>query len=207
MLTIYGVHRSRASRNIWLAHELGIPFKLAPVMQLYRLKEPDSRRPCPHQVAVLPEDQSQWPCPVDRRRWAGAARIARHQPLPRQEAWRPAGASQRRRGRADEHVVAVGGDRSRAAFAVDRPERPVRRPRSPTLARARSPCSTRRCASGFLVGGRFTVADINVAEVVRYAAGCPEPVRSGPQGEGVACRLPGAPGFKKMWDAREKEPT
>ena len=40
MITIYGVHRSRASRNIWLAHELGIPFKLVPVMQHYRLKEP-----------------------------------------------------------------------------------------------------------------------------------------------------------------------
>ena len=40
MITIYGVHRSRASRNIWLAHELGIPFKLVPVMQRYRLKDP-----------------------------------------------------------------------------------------------------------------------------------------------------------------------
>ena len=37
MLTIYGVHRSRAARNIWLANELGIPFRLAPVMQRYRL--------------------------------------------------------------------------------------------------------------------------------------------------------------------------
>ena len=37
MLTIYGVYRSRASRNIWLANELGIPFKHVPVMQLYRL--------------------------------------------------------------------------------------------------------------------------------------------------------------------------
>ena len=26
MLTIYGVYRSRASRNLWLAGELGIPF-------------------------------------------------------------------------------------------------------------------------------------------------------------------------------------
>ena len=40
MLTIYGVYRSRASRNIWLAHELGLPFKQVPVIQLYRLKEP-----------------------------------------------------------------------------------------------------------------------------------------------------------------------
>ena len=41
MLTIYGVYRSRASRNIWLAHELGLPFKHVPVMQLYRL--PDAK--------------------------------------------------------------------------------------------------------------------------------------------------------------------
>ena len=40
MITIYGVHRSRASRNIWLAHELGIPFKQVPIVQHYRLKEP-----------------------------------------------------------------------------------------------------------------------------------------------------------------------
>src|SRR5260370_27587288 len=41
MLTIYGVYRSRASRNIWLAHQLGLPFKHVPVMQLYRL--PDAK--------------------------------------------------------------------------------------------------------------------------------------------------------------------
>jgi glutathione S-transferase len=40
MLTIYGVYRSRASRNLWLAGELGIPFKHVPVMQLYRLTDP-----------------------------------------------------------------------------------------------------------------------------------------------------------------------
>ena len=44
MLTIYGVYRSRASRNIWLASELGIPFKHVPVMQYYRLANPGCRR-------------------------------------------------------------------------------------------------------------------------------------------------------------------
>src|SRR5207344_1880144 len=39
MLTIYGVYRSRASRNIWLAHELGVPFKHVPVIQHYRLPD------------------------------------------------------------------------------------------------------------------------------------------------------------------------
>ena len=46
MLTIYGVYRSRASRNIWLCGELGIPFKLVPVMQLYRLSPRRRRAPC-----------------------------------------------------------------------------------------------------------------------------------------------------------------
>ena len=42
--TIYGVYRSRASRNIWLANELGIPFKHVPVMQLYRLPDPEAAK-------------------------------------------------------------------------------------------------------------------------------------------------------------------
>ena len=42
MLTIYGVYRSRASRNFWLANELGIAFKQVPVMQAYRLANPDA---------------------------------------------------------------------------------------------------------------------------------------------------------------------
>ena len=42
MLTIYGVYRSRASRNFWLANELGIPFKHVLVMQAYRLANPDA---------------------------------------------------------------------------------------------------------------------------------------------------------------------
>jgi len=44
MLTIYGVYRSRASRNIWLATELGLPFKQVPVIQLYRLPSPEAAK-------------------------------------------------------------------------------------------------------------------------------------------------------------------
>ena len=40
MLTIYGVYRSRASRNYWLADELGLPYVSVPVIQAYRLDDP-----------------------------------------------------------------------------------------------------------------------------------------------------------------------
>src|ERR1041384_5313943 len=43
MLTIYGVYRSRASRNIWLANEVGIPLKHVPIMQAYRLADPNAK--------------------------------------------------------------------------------------------------------------------------------------------------------------------
>lgn len=37
MLTIYGVYRSRASRTYWMANELGIPFRSVPVIQARQL--------------------------------------------------------------------------------------------------------------------------------------------------------------------------
>ena len=42
MLTIYGVYRSRASRNYWMAGELGLPFRSVPVIQAYRLADPQA---------------------------------------------------------------------------------------------------------------------------------------------------------------------
>ncbi len=67
MLTIYGVYRSRAFRNIWLATELGIPFKHVPVMQLYRLTPGGGQDHPAHALARVPEGQPQRPRPLDRR--------------------------------------------------------------------------------------------------------------------------------------------
>ncbi len=40
MLTIYGVYRSRALRPLWLLAETGTPFTHVPVIQAYRLTDP-----------------------------------------------------------------------------------------------------------------------------------------------------------------------
>lgn len=40
MLTLYGVARSRATRPLWLLHEIGMPFTHVPVIQSYRLADP-----------------------------------------------------------------------------------------------------------------------------------------------------------------------
>ncbi|NKN39571.1 glutathione S-transferase family protein [Agrobacterium sp. a22-2] len=40
MLKIYGVHRSRATRVYWLAGELGLTYEKIPVLQAYKLADP-----------------------------------------------------------------------------------------------------------------------------------------------------------------------
>ena len=38
MITLYGMYRSRATRNIWALEELGLAWQLKPVIQAYRLE-------------------------------------------------------------------------------------------------------------------------------------------------------------------------
>src|SRR5262249_21907646 len=61
--------------------------------------------------------------------------------------------------------------------------------------------------AGFLVGGRFTVADINVAEIVRYAQRAPELFEAAPRVKGWLTACHARPAFQKMWAEREKEPA
>ena len=62
-------------------------------------------------------------------------------------------------------------------------------------------------ASGWLVGGRFTVADINAAEVVRYAQAAPEQFDAHPRVKAWLAACQARPAFKKMWAARDAEPA
>jgi glutathione S-transferase len=62
-------------------------------------------------------------------------------------------------------------------------------------------------AGGHLVGGRFTVADINVAEVIRYARPAPELFDAAPRVKAWLTACQARPAFQKMWAEREREPA
>ena len=62
-------------------------------------------------------------------------------------------------------------------------------------------------ATGFLVGGRFTVADINVAEVIRYAMAAPELFAAAPRVKAWLEACHARPAFKAMMAKRELEPA
>ena len=58
---------------------------------------------------------------------------------------------------------------------------------------------------GHLVGGRFTVADLNVAEIVRYAEGYGELMSQFPAVQAWLTACHDRPAFQKMWEARAAE--
>ena len=57
-----------------------------------------------------------------------------------------------------------------------------------------------------MVGDRFTVADVNVAEIVRYAQGHGELMGQFPAVQAWLTACHARPAFQKMWQARMAEP-
>jgi glutathione S-transferase len=65
----------------------------------------------------------------------------------------------------------------------------------------------RIAAEGHPVGGRFTVADVNLAEVLRYAQGAPGLIAEFPAVAAWLAAAQARPAFRAMWAMREAEPA
>jgi len=218
MLTIYGVYRSRASRNIWLANELGVPFKHVPVIQHYRLQNaqapdapfntrspaflkvnPNGHVPSIEDDGLVLHESLAINLYLAKKHGGplGPANVAEDGEMSMWALWsatevephainvlyhrvgNPAGPKDAKIG--DAAVAAL-----RGPFGVlDR-----------TLAK-----------TGFIMGGRFTVADINAAEIVRYALPAPELFDAAPNVKAWLAACQARPAFKTMWAARDQEPA
>jgi len=181
MLTIYGVYRSRASRNYWMANELGIPFTSVPVIQGHRLDNPLApdapiNTLSPDFVAINP--MGLIPSIKDgdlimHESLAINLYLARKYggPLSGQTAeedgllsmWTVFAAAE-----LEPHSIRLvqtydrgqeNSDAGRATIAVS----------SRSLKRPLDVLEKHFAAHDYLVGNRFTAVDINVAEVLRYA--------------------------------------
>ena len=217
-LTIYGVLRSRASRNVWLAKELGLPYRLVPVIQAYRLPDPAAadaplntsspafRAVNPNGLIPSMEDDGF----VLHESLAINLYLAKKHGGPlspldwREEAlasmWALWAA-----GECEPHAIQV-------IYQVAKPEAE----RDPAVTEA-AVAALRRpfgvlegvltAGAGYLVGGRFTVADLNTAEILRYAQGAPELFAEHPAVAGwlAACQARSA--FREMMAEREREPA
>jgi glutathione S-transferase len=216
MLTIYGVYRSRASRTIWLANELGLPFKLVPVMQRYRLPDPPPagvlHTKSPEFLTVNPNGHIPT---IDDGGVVLHESLATTLYLAKKHGGPLAPADLAEDGamtmwalwaaiEAEPHAINILYHRVSNAG----------QPMNPAIADAavealRGPFAVldAALAGGHLVGGRFTVADINVAEVIRYARPAPELFDAAPRVKAWLTACQARPAFQKMWAEREREPA
>lgn len=219
MLKIYGVYRSRATRNIWFANELGVPFEHIPVIQAYRL--PDATAPdAPYNTqstafrAINPAGQI--PVIVDgdvtlaeslainlylAKKHGGP--LSPHTPSEEAQMlqWSFWAATDVEAKAIEILYNRVGypppeRDEAKALAAIE-----ALHPRFTVLDQHLAK------NGGHIVGKRFTVVDINVAEVFRYAMPAPDLFAAAPHVKAWLATCQARPHFKAMMVKREAEPA
>lgn len=204
MLTIYGVHRSRASRNIWLAYELGIPFKQVPVMQRYRLPDPPPggvvHTKSPEFLKVNPNGHVPT---IDDDGLVLHESLAINLYLAKKQGGPLAPANVGEDGEMAMWSLWAATELEALTLSIaqngEKPE---------TLEALKGPFAVldkALAANGWLVGGRFTVADVNVAEIVRYAAAAKSLFAANPNVKKWYDACVGRPAYRKMWAERDQE--
>jgi glutathione S-transferase len=217
MLTIYGVYRSRASRNIWLANELGIPFKLVPVMQLYRLT-PEAAKTTLHTRSpeFLKVNPNGHIPAVDDDGLVLNESLAINLYLAKKHGGPLAPANAAEDAQMTMWALWAAIEVEPHAIQVlyhrvgNKPEDRDPKIASASIEALRAPFAVldrRLGATGFMVGDRFTVADINTAEIVRYASPAPELFEAAPRVKAWLGACQARPAFKTMWATRDKEPA
>lgn len=218
MLKVYGVTRSRASRVIWLCHELGLPFEQVPVIQAYRLADPladdavlNTRSPeflrlsPAGTIPVIDDDglvlSESLTCTLYLAGKAGGP-VGPQNPIESAQmlqwsfyavtAIEPDALTIQmlhREGQAQD-----GEDAGIVAGAAERLIRPFK------------VLEDHLALYGHLVGDRFTVADLNMAEVIRYAKTHGELMGQFPAIVAWLESCQERAAFRRMWEAREAEP-
>lgn len=220
MITLYGVYRSRASRPLWLLAELNLPFTHVSVIQSYRLKSDPTAADAPLNTAtpsfLAVNPQGQIPAYAEdglvlteslaitlhiARCHGGALGPQSHAESALMEQWSLFAATSIETPALEIlYIQGDGGDKTpegQASIAINVEK--LRRP----LARLQAHLA----GHDWLVGDRFTAADINVAEVVRYAQGHPTLLAEFPAIKAWLERCQSRPAFQAMWQARSVEPA
>ena len=217
MLTIYGVYLSRASRVYWMAEELGLPFSSVKVTQARYLKDPFAEDApfntrSPDFLAVNPS--AQIPAIDDgglvlteslaitlylAKKHGGPlapADITEEGEMLRWTLWAATEVEPQ-----TVQIVLVH-DAGQEASEGGRKTIAVA---SRMLKIPLSALELHLAGRSYLVGDRFTVADLNVAEVMRYAMGEPKLFEDKPNIRAWYERCHARPAFERMMAGRRAE--
>jgi glutathione S-transferase len=206
MLTIYGVTRSRASRTIWLCEEMGIAYEQVPVIQRYRIDEATAARvvhtKSPAFLAVNPNGHIP---SIDDDGLVLHESLAINLYL-----------AVRYGGPLGPRDVAEQGLMTSwsfwAATEVEGAALDILQGRDveANTEALKAPFAVLDAAlvqgGGHVVGGRFTVADLNLAEVFRYAKPATALFDGAPAVKAWLEACQARPAFKAMWAKRLAEP-
>jgi glutathione S-transferase len=213
-VTVYGVFRSRASRNIWLLNEIGMPYRHVPVTQAYRPGPPGMlTTQSPEFLAINPNGMI--PCVKDGRLVLNES-LAINLYLARKyggslgpKSWSEDGLAVQwtlwAATVAEPHTIQIlyhrlgnpkgPKDEAQALAAIEGLRKPF------------AVLDKHLSQTGFIVGKRFTVADVNVAEVIRYARPAPELFKDAPHVEKWLTACHARPAFMEMMAERDREPA
>ncbi len=209
MLTLYGVARSRASRPLWLLAESGTRFIHEPIIQAYRLADANAPDAPPHsksaafrainpmgQIPALRDGsliltESMAICLHIARKYGGTLGPQSINEAAVIDQWGYFAATN-----IESPALTLLQSTDASALAVAR--NALRRPLAyldPIL------------AQGDWLLPRFTVADILLAECLRYAEGDTELMADFPHVTAYLARCHARPAFQAMWQARLSEPA
>ncbi|WEX78312.1 glutathione S-transferase family protein [Sinorhizobium numidicum] len=218
MLTIYGVYRSRASRNYWMAHELGIPFKSVPVIQARRLADPlaadapiNTRSPsflAVNPMGLIPA--------IDDNGLVLTESLANNLYLARKYGGPLAPADLAEEGQIGNWTMWAATEVEPHAVKIilayddgieNTPEGEARIAAcAQSLEKAFAVLEAHLQNRDYVVGDRFTVADLNLAEVFRYAMSQTALFDRHPRVKTWLARCQSRPAFKSMMEERLREP-
>lgn len=216
-LKLYGVSKSRVSRNIWLLNELGVAFEQIPVIQAYRLANPDApdapfhtaspafRQINPNGLIPTLDDDGfllHESLAINlylARKYGGPLAPRDPQEDGLMTMWALWAATE-----VEPHSLLL--LRHRRDYPLEKRD-PVAA--SECIRTLRKPFAVLdavvRDGNGFLVGERFTVADLNTAEVCRYAQVAPELFVEFAAVKRWIDACQARPAYRAMWDMRAKE--
>jgi glutathione S-transferase len=219
MLTIYGVYRSRATRTFWLADELDLQFNHVPVIQARRLSDPlaiDAPLNTLSAEFRAINPMGTIPCIQDddlvlyesmainlylARRYGGefGPNSPREEGLMMQWSFFAATEIETNALKISTTIAEDLGSSEMGQAVLDVSARLLKRPFGVL--------EQHLAQHDYLVGNRFTVADINMAEVVRYAQGHDGLFEAHPAVKKWLETCQSRRGFKAMWEKRSAEPA
>lgn len=217
MLKIYGVYKSRATRILWLLEELGLPFELVPVLQAYKIADPMApgvriNTRSPEFLAVNPmgsiptiEDdglvlnESLAQTLYLAKKYGGAFGPKDLIEDAEMLQWTLFAATSIE---TDALKISMANTEGRLTTEAGQAEAKAL---ARILSRAFGVLEHHFATHSYLVGDRVTVADINVAEIVRYAQAWQPLFDAHPKTADWLARMQARPGFKAMWEKRLAE--